>query len=124
MIDAGFTVGSDIASRAGAMYESLKSGLTSNLLMRGFGLSRQEPSEDGHQQYHENSGRSQSEPVLIEKGKVIEPRRSNTLSVNESRAMDEHGAKSYYSLILRDVLTFVYKKASWKIHISAHLASI
>ncbi|KAG0175291.1 hypothetical protein DFQ28_008238, partial [Apophysomyces sp. BC1034] len=87
VIDAGFTVGSDIASRAGAMYESFKSGLTSNLLMRGFGLSRQE-AED----HTESHGRSQSEPALFERH-AIEPRRSKTVSALDSQAKDEHGAK-------------------------------
>lgn len=41
VIDAGFSVGSGIANRAGAMYESFKMGLTANLFMRGLGLSKQ-----------------------------------------------------------------------------------
>ncbi|CAO3601170.1 unnamed protein product [Absidia cylindrospora] len=46
VFDAGYNVGSGIANRAGAMYESLKVGLTTNLLMRGFGLSRQQMYKD------------------------------------------------------------------------------
>lgn len=48
MIDASFHVGSGIANRAGAMYESIKMGLTTNLFMRGLGLSRQQIYEDAH----------------------------------------------------------------------------
>ncbi|KAI8376523.1 DDHD domain-containing protein [Radiomyces spectabilis] len=48
VIDAGFNVGSGIANRAGAMYESFKMGLTTNLFMRGLGLSRQQIYEDMH----------------------------------------------------------------------------
>ncbi|KAI8338230.1 DDHD domain-containing protein [Chlamydoabsidia padenii] len=42
VFDAGYNVGSGIANRAGAMYESIKVGFTTNLLMRGLGLSRQQ----------------------------------------------------------------------------------
>ena len=48
VIDASFNVGSGIANRAGAMYESFKMGLTTNLFMRGLGLSRQQIYEDAH----------------------------------------------------------------------------
>ncbi|KAI7870846.1 DDHD domain-containing protein [Spinellus fusiger] len=48
VIDAGFNVGSGIANRAGAMYESFKIGLTTNLFMRGLGLSRQQIYQDMH----------------------------------------------------------------------------
>ncbi|KAI9023850.1 DDHD domain-containing protein [Phycomyces nitens] len=48
MIDAGLNVGSGIANRAGAMYESLKMGITTNLFMRGLGLSRQQIYQDRH----------------------------------------------------------------------------
>jgi hypothetical protein len=50
VIDASFNVGSGIANRAGAMYESLKMGLTTNLFMRGLGLSRQQIYDDAHPQ--------------------------------------------------------------------------
>ncbi|KAI8992097.1 DDHD domain-containing protein [Mycotypha africana] len=48
VLDASFNVGTGIATRAGAMYESLKMGLTTNLFMRGLGLSRQQIYEDMH----------------------------------------------------------------------------
>ncbi|KAG2175583.1 hypothetical protein INT43_001230 [Umbelopsis isabellina] len=46
VLDAGYNVGSGLANRAGAMYESLKMGITTNLFMRGLGLSRQQMLED------------------------------------------------------------------------------
>lgn len=48
MLDAGYNVGSGIANRAGAMYESIKMGLTTSLFMRGLGLTRQQIYEDTH----------------------------------------------------------------------------
>ncbi|KAI7892956.1 DDHD domain-containing protein [Mucor mucedo] len=48
VIDASFNVGSGIANRAGAMYESFKMGLTTTLFMRGLGLSRQQIYQDSH----------------------------------------------------------------------------
>lgn len=48
VIEASFNVGSGIANRAGAMYESIKIGLTTNLFMRGLGLTRQQIYEDTH----------------------------------------------------------------------------
>ena len=48
VLDASYNVGSGIANRAGAMYESFKIGLTTNLFMRGLGLSRQQIYEDTH----------------------------------------------------------------------------
>ncbi|CAO3638528.1 unnamed protein product [Cunninghamella echinulata] len=48
VLDVGYNVGSGIANRAGAMYESIKIGLTANLFMRGLGLSRQQLYQDTH----------------------------------------------------------------------------
>lgn len=55
VIDASFNVGSGIANRAGAMYESFKIGLTTNLFMRGLGLSRQQIYQDTHPTGEEES---------------------------------------------------------------------
>ncbi|KAI8985203.1 DDHD domain-containing protein [Pilobolus umbonatus] len=52
VIDASLHVGSGIANRAGAMYESFKTGLTTNLLMRGLGLTRQQIYQDSHPTIH------------------------------------------------------------------------
>lgn len=48
VLDAGYNVGSGIANRAGAMYESFKMGITTNIFMRGLGLTRQQMYEDLH----------------------------------------------------------------------------
>lgn len=61
MIDASFHMGSGIANRAGAMYESIKVGLTTNLFMRGLGLSRQQIYEDTHGDLSEDE--EQEKPV-------------------------------------------------------------
>lgn len=53
VIDASFNVGSGIANRAGAMYESFKMGLTTTLFMRGLGLSRQQMYQDAHPEEEE-----------------------------------------------------------------------
>lgn len=65
VIDASFNVGSGIANRAGAMYESFKMGLTTNLFMRGLGLSRQQIYEDTHP---DEAGLSEknTDPTFIE----------------------------------------------------------
>ncbi|KAG1137398.1 hypothetical protein G6F37_011285 [Rhizopus arrhizus] len=61
VLDAGFIVGNDIASKAGAIFESFKSGITSSLLMRGLGLSK--VSEE--KQVAELKQRSQSNPEIM-----------------------------------------------------------
>ncbi|CAO3611549.1 unnamed protein product [Mucor hiemalis] len=66
VIDASFNVGSGIANRAGAMYESFKIGLTTNLFMRGLGLSRQQIYEDTHPQDEEEEKPKKREEENIE----------------------------------------------------------
>lgn len=65
VIDASFNVGSGIANRAGAMYESFKIGLTTNLFMRGLGLSRQQIYQDTHP----------TEQVVVEQEETHEERK-------------------------------------------------
>ncbi|KAI9281138.1 DDHD domain-containing protein [Sporodiniella umbellata] len=55
VVDAGFIVGNDIASKAGAMFESFKLNITGNMLMRGLGLASQVPMKL----------RSQSDPEIM-----------------------------------------------------------
>lgn len=62
VLDHGFSVTNDLANRAGAMFESFKSGLTSNLIMRGLGFSK--PLEEAYPGA-ELQWRSQSEPELM-----------------------------------------------------------
>ncbi|KAI8084102.1 DDHD domain-containing protein [Gilbertella persicaria] len=50
MLDASFHVGNDLANRAGAMFESFKSGFTSSLIMRGLGFSNMVAMEGSAQQ--------------------------------------------------------------------------
>lgn len=66
VIDASFNVGSGIANRAGAMYESFKIGLTTNLFMRGLGLSRQQIYEDTHPQDEEEEKPKKKDEENIE----------------------------------------------------------
>lgn len=83
VIDAGFSVGSGIANRAGAMYESFKVGLTTKLFMRGLGLAKS--AEEGEQAKNKDNedrtsqqnpgqeteptlrSRSRSDPALTDK---------------------------------------------------------
>lgn len=58
MLDAGFVVGNDLATKAGAMLESFKSGITSSLFMRGLGFNKQE------KDVTELKQRSQSDPEI------------------------------------------------------------
>lgn len=62
VLDHGFNVGNDLATKAGAMFESFKSGLTSSLLMRGLGFSK--PLEEAYPGA-EMQWRSQSDPELM-----------------------------------------------------------
>ncbi|CAO3635059.1 unnamed protein product [Mucor hiemalis] len=62
VLDHGFNVGNDLATKAGAMFESFKSGFTSSLLMRGLGFSK--PLEEAYPGA-ELQGRSQTDPDLI-----------------------------------------------------------
>ncbi|CEI92235.1 hypothetical protein RMCBS344292_06502 [Rhizopus microsporus] len=58
MLDAGFVVGNDLATKAGAMLESFKSGITSSLFMRGLGFNKQEKDVSELKQH------SQSDPEI------------------------------------------------------------
>jgi hypothetical protein len=62
VLDHGFNVTNDLANRAGAMFESFKSGITSSLIMRGLGFSK--PLEEAYPGA-ELQWRSQSEPELM-----------------------------------------------------------
>lgn len=62
VLDAGFNVGNDLANKAGAMFESFKSGLTGSLLMRGLGFSK--PLEEAYPGA-EMQWRSQTDTALM-----------------------------------------------------------
>lgn len=70
VIDASFNVGSGIANRAGAMYESFKMGLTTNLFMRGLGLSRQQIYEDTHPDYENGTENKHLDPISLENNDI------------------------------------------------------
>lgn len=111
MIDAGFSVGSGIANRAGAMYESFKIGLTTNLFMRGLGLSKQAgtTAEDGVDAGQSDNiatqiadeptlrSRSRSDPALIEKyrKKASPVPTSDTSGAEKLRALNKNGRVDY-----------------------------
>lgn len=62
VLDHGYNVTNDFANRAGAMFESFKTGLTSSLIMRGLGFSK--PLTEGMQDT-ELQHRSQLDPALM-----------------------------------------------------------
>lgn len=111
MIDAGFSVGSGIANRAGAMYESFKMGLTTNLFMRGLGLSKQAgvASEDNIDTQQTDDiatqardeptlrSRSRSDPALMEKyRKRASPvPASDTPGAEKLRSLNKNGRVDY-----------------------------
>ncbi|KAI9028837.1 DDHD domain-containing protein [Phycomyces nitens] len=95
VIDAGFHVGTDIATRAGAMYESFKSGFTSNVFMRGLGLSRPYGSEseiNSHNSPHLET--STSEPTDSSRS----VKRNSVRLGGNPRSMDSFGAKKMMQL--------------------------
>ncbi|KAI8368473.1 DDHD domain-containing protein [Blakeslea trispora] len=64
VLDASFHMGNDLANKANSMIESLKSGLTNSLLMRGFGFSFNAANKESVDE--ELTSRSESEPSTIE----------------------------------------------------------
>ncbi|KAF7727293.1 hypothetical protein EC973_007809 [Apophysomyces ossiformis] len=83
MIDAGLNVGSGIANRAGAMYESFKMGITTTLFMRGLGLSRQQIYED----LHPSSDNEEDTEIIVESDKDMARHRSNSDPANMASRM-------------------------------------
>ncbi|KAL0075151.1 DDHD domain-containing protein [Phycomyces blakesleeanus] len=103
VIDAGFHVGTDIATRAGAMYESIKSGFTSNVFMRGLGLARPYASEsdiNSHSSPHLTA--SSSEPTDMSRSlqhqQHVRPNKPTDRSVQNPRSIDSSGAKKMLQL--------------------------
>ncbi|KAG0186029.1 hypothetical protein DFQ28_008421 [Apophysomyces sp. BC1034] len=83
MIDAGLNVGSGIANRAGAMYESFKMGITTSLFMRGLGLSRQQIYED----LHPSSDNEEETEITENNNKDVARHRSNSDPANATSGM-------------------------------------
>lgn len=65
MLDAGFTVGNDIASKASTMLESIKTGITSSLLIRGLGFSKPLDVAAGAYELNNSKQRSATDPNLM-----------------------------------------------------------
>lgn len=64
MLDAGFHVGNDIANKASNMFESIKTGITTSLLMRGLGFSKPLDAAASYGDI-EIKSRSASDPSII-----------------------------------------------------------
>lgn len=63
VLDHGYNVTHDFANRAGAMFESIRSNITDNLIMRGLGFSK--PVDDGAYPGSELQHRSNSDPSVL-----------------------------------------------------------
>ncbi|KAI9305263.1 DDHD domain-containing protein [Cunninghamella echinulata] len=61
VLDAGYTVGTDIANRANAMLDSFRSSWTNSIIMRGWGLTKAE------QQQQQNENSTSDVPVEMKK---------------------------------------------------------
>ncbi|CEP16752.1 hypothetical protein [Parasitella parasitica] len=85
MLDAGFNAGSDLANRAGAMFESIKTGFTSSLLMRGLGFSK--PLEYAGSELQE--WQSQTDPDIL-------TTRANAKSASKLKSLNPTGRLDFY----------------------------
>jgi hypothetical protein len=85
MLDAGFNAGSDLANRAGAMFESIKTGFTSSLLMRGLGFSK--PLEYAGSELQE--WQSQTDPNIM-------TTRANAKSASKLKFLNPTGRLDFY----------------------------
>lgn len=86
VLDHGFTVTNDFANRAGAMFESFRTGFTSSLIMRGLGFSK--PLSEGTPET-ELQSRSQSDPALMAS-------RAEAKSAAKLKALNPHGRIDFY----------------------------
>ncbi|RCH86290.1 hypothetical protein CU098_008070 [Rhizopus stolonifer] len=86
VIDASFNMGSGIANRAGAMYESFKMGLTTSLFMRGLGLSRQQIYEDTHPQEVSSDHEAEAEEEEEERKKKKEEEKEKDTQLTRIRS--------------------------------------
>ena len=77
----------NITNRAGAMYESIKYGLTANLVMRGLGLSRQQMYDDmasANNSDDENNSQSDTDDNNITTTAIASTNTSGTSSPNSN----------------------------------------
>lgn len=84
VLDHGYNVTNDFANRAGAMFESFKTGLTSSLIMRGLGFSKLEGYPEAELQC-----RSQSESALMVS-------RAEAKSAAKIKALNPNGRIDFY----------------------------
>lgn len=87
MLDAGFNAGSDLANRAGAMFESIKTGFTSSLLMRGLGFSKPLEYASGSAELQE--WQSQTDPNIM-------ATRANAKSATKLKYLNPTGRLDFY----------------------------
>ncbi|CAO0793609.1 unnamed protein product, partial [Mucor circinelloides] len=87
MLDAGFNAGSDLANRAGAMFESIKTGFTSSLLMRGLGFSKPLEYASGSAELQE--WQSQTDPNIM-------ATRTNAKSATKLKYLNPTGRLDFY----------------------------
>ncbi|GAN08152.1 conserved hypothetical protein [Mucor ambiguus] len=87
MLDAGFNAGSDLANRAGAMFESIKTGFTSSLLMRGLGFSKPLEYASGAAELQE--WQSQTDPNIT-------ATRANAKSASKLKCLNPTGRLDFY----------------------------
>ncbi|CAO3636676.1 unnamed protein product [Mucor fragilis] len=87
MLDAGFNAGSDLANRAGAMFESIKTGFTSSLLMRGLGFSKPLEYASGSAELQE--WQSQTDPNIM-------TTRANAKSASKLKCLNPTGRLDFY----------------------------
>ncbi|KAL7330958.1 hypothetical protein PS15p_203222 [Mucor circinelloides] len=87
MLDAGFNAGSDLANRAGAMFESIKTGFTSSLLMRGLGFSKPLEYASGSAELQE--WQSQTDPNIM-------ATRANAKSATKLKCLNPTGRLDFY----------------------------
>ncbi|KAG2231733.1 hypothetical protein INT48_003588, partial [Thamnidium elegans] len=86
VLDHGYTVTHDFANRAGAMFESLKSGITGNLIMRGLGFSK--PLEEAYPGA-ELQYRSGSDPAILAS-------RAEAKSAAKLKSLNPNGRIDFY----------------------------
>ncbi|CAO3623533.1 unnamed protein product [Cunninghamella blakesleeana] len=78
VLDAGFNVGTDIANRANAMFDSFRSSWTNSIIMRGFGLTKVEQNSNNNNNNNngENNGDSDGSEINMETMKKMDPKSS------------------------------------------------
>ncbi|KAI8581099.1 hypothetical protein K450DRAFT_234642 [Umbelopsis ramanniana AG] len=97
VLDAGYNVGSGIANRAGAMLESFKMGITTNLFMRGLGLTKQQMYDDLHPQTQKEGSAKEggSSPRTRSSSDPSPPLNIDLPTTSEDRNKSLHHMASY-----------------------------